>query len=142
MISPLPSLTAAKQMAKALRSDLAAKGREIIHSAALELVAKSYGFADWNAFHAALGNGAPPDWQVGQRVTGAYLSQAFSGRIVSAVRLEPGWAAVELDLDEAVDVVTFDSFSNFRKRIRGVVGPDGFSREKTSNGAPQIRLDL
>jgi hypothetical protein len=35
---------------------------------------------------------------------------------------------VSLDLDEAVDVVTFDSFSSFRKRVNGVIGKDGVSR--------------
>ena len=46
-----------------------------------------------------------------------------------------------LDLDEAVDVVRFDSFSNLRKRIRVEVGPEGHSKERTSDGTPQIVLD-
>jgi hypothetical protein len=47
---------------------------------------------------------------------------------------------VSLDLDEAVDVVTFDSFSSFRKRVNGVIGKEGVSRERTSNGRPQLEL--
>jgi hypothetical protein len=49
---------------------------------------------------------------------------------------------VRLDLDHPVDVVTFDSFSNLRKRIRGTVGPDGRSKEITSDGTPHLVLDL
>jgi Glyoxalase superfamily protein len=40
-----------------------------------------------------------------------------------------------------VDVVTFDSFSNFRKRVWGVVGPLGESREKTSDGQPHLVIE-
>jgi hypothetical protein len=47
---------------------------------------------------------------------------------------------VSLDLDEAVDVVTFDSFSSFRKRVNGVIGKDGVSQARTSNGRPQLEL--
>ncbi|MGL5930539.1 MAG: glyoxalase superfamily protein, partial [Dermatophilaceae bacterium] len=39
---------AAKAAAVSLRSDLAARGVAITHSAALELVAHQLGFADWN----------------------------------------------------------------------------------------------
>lgn len=53
-----------------------------------------------------------------------------------------GWFRLVLDLDEAVDVVRFDSFSNYRKRIRAVIGPNGHSKERTSDGVPHVRLDL
>ncbi|MEN8685342.1 glyoxalase superfamily protein, partial [Marivita sp.] len=42
--------------------------------------------------------------------------------------------------DEPVDVVHFDSFSNFRKRVQCVVGPSGTTKEKTSNGQPHVVL--
>jgi hypothetical protein len=62
----------------------------------------------------------------GARVTGAYLGQPFSARIVGvqAITSAPGSYRVSLDLDEAVDVVTFDSFSSFRKRVNGVIGKE------------------
>ena len=47
---------------------------------------------------------------------------------------------ISLDLDEAVDVVTFDSFSAFRKRINATVGRDGMTFEKTSNQKPQLEI--
>jgi len=78
----------------------------------------------------------------GARVTGAYLGQPFAARVVGiqAMTSAPGNFRVSLDLDEAVDVVTFDSFSAFRKRVNGVIGKDGASRERTSNGRPQLEL--
>jgi hypothetical protein len=75
-------------------------------------------------------------------VSGTYLGQPFSARVlgVQALTSAPGNYRVSLDLDEAVDVVTFDSFSSFRKRVNGVIGETGVSRERTSNGRPQLEL--
>ena len=47
-----------------------------------------------------------------------------------------------LHFDEPVDVVTFDSFSNFRTRVSKVVGPDGRSFDVTSDGVPHLVIDL
>ncbi len=71
----LPTLDAAKAQAKALRQTLATEGREITHSAALELIAKSHGLKDWNTLHAAIGNAPPPPATLGQIVEGRYLNQ-------------------------------------------------------------------
>ncbi|MEM9585513.1 MAG: glyoxalase superfamily protein [Pseudomonadota bacterium] len=46
-----------------------------------------------------------------------------------------------MDLDEAVDVVRFESFSNLRTQIRVEVGPAGHSKECTSDGTPHLELD-
>ena len=73
---------------------------------------------------------------------GCYLSQPFEATVVAVESLRPGWFRLTLDLDEAVDVVTFDGFSNFRKRIRGVIGPAGTTRERTSDGVPHLTLDI
>lgn len=62
--------------------------------------------------------------------------------MVSSQVLRPGWFRLVLDFDEPVDVVSFDSFSNFRKRVRAVVGPDGHSKERTSDGVPQMQLEM
>jgi hypothetical protein len=141
--TPLPSLDMLKDQARRLRSRLEANGETIGHSRALELIAAQYGFNDWNTLHAALGNRRGPEYLApGARVTGAYLGQPFAARIVGiqALTSAPGSYRVSLDLDEAVDVVTFDSFSAFRKRVNGVIGKDGVSRERTSNGRPQLQL--
>ncbi len=142
MSANLPTLAEAKAQAKRLRSKLAEDGTEIGHARSLELLAHQLGFRDWNTLHAAIGNRPPEGFTVGGRVEGRYLGQPFAATVVGIEALSPGWFRLELDLDEAVDVVTFDSFSNFRKRIRGVVGPSGLSKERTSDGRPHLELDI
>ncbi|MEM8572194.1 MAG: glyoxalase superfamily protein [Pseudomonadota bacterium] len=136
----LPTRTEAKTFAKQLREDLAAHGTPISHSQALEKIAHRHGFRDWNAMHGALLDLPAKKWSVGGRVTGAYLSQPFMATVLSVEPLRPGWHRLELDLDEAVDVVRFEGFSNFRKRIRIGIGPKGFSNERTSDGKPHLVL--
>jgi len=142
MSQQLPTTAEAKEHAKRLRAQLSEQGSKFGHANALELVAHQYGFGDWNAFHAAIGNRPPEGWTLGGRVKGTYLSQPFEATVIAVEMLRPGWFRLTLDLDEAVDVVTFDSFSNFRKRIQGVVGPNGCSRERTSDGVSHLKLDI
>lgn len=142
MNTSIPTLAEAKQHAKNLRDQLAEKGTEISHSNALERVAAQYGYRDWNTFHVAVGNRPPDGFVAGERLRGTYLSQPIAGTVVAVEMVRPGWFRLELDLDVAVDVVTFDSFSNFRKRIRGVVGPMGTSVEKTSDGVPHLEIEM
>lgn len=141
MNGSLPSIAAAKEQARRLRAKLESDGTTIGHSKSLELIAHQHGYRDWNTLHAAIGNRPPVAWSVGDRVRGHYLSQPFNAEILAVEQVRPGWFRLTLDLDEAVDVVTFDSFSAFRKRVRGVVGPSGRSQEKTSNGRPQLELE-
>jgi len=138
----LPTSAEAKQHAKRLRAQLAGQETEISHAAALELVAHQNGYRDWNTFYAAIGNRPPDGWAVGGHVQGTYLSQPFEATVFAVEMVRPGWFRLTLDLDEPVDVVTFDSFSAFRKRIRGAIGPQGTSLEKTSNGEPQLKIDF
>ena len=142
MSTRLPSTAEAKEQAKRLRSQLANQGTIVGHANALELVAHQHGYRDWNTFHAAIGNRPPVGWMPGGRVQGTYLSQPFEATVVVASMLRPGWFRLSLELDEAVDVVTFDSFSNFRKRVRCVIGPAGTSRERTSDGEPHLKLNM
>ncbi|MEZ5674854.1 hypothetical protein SAMN06265173_102180 [Thalassovita litoralis] len=141
MNTQLPPLSQAKAQAKRLRAELADQGTEISHAQSLELVAHQNGFRDWNAFHAAIGNRPPPAWTPGGRVEGSYLSQPFKATVVSVTMLRPGWFRLALELDEPVDVVTFDSFSNYRKRVHCVIGPLGMTQEKTSDGTPHVILE-
>lgn len=138
----LPTAPEAKEQAKRLRAQLADQGTIVGHANALEQVAHQYGFRDWNTFRAAIGNRPPDGWAPGGRVRGTYLSQPFEASVVTVRMLRPGWFRLSLELDEAVDVVTFDSFSNHRKRIQCVVGPAGTSREKTSDGKPHLKLNM
>ncbi|WP_272011174.1 glyoxalase superfamily protein [Roseovarius sp. ZX-A-9] len=142
MNTQLPSIAQAKDQAKHLRGKMTEDGAPIGHAKSLELVAHQHGFRDWNAMSAAIGNGPPKGWAVGEKVNGTYLSQPFKATVISITMDRPGWFRVGLELDEAVDVVTSDQFSNLRKRIRGVVGPKGHSAAKTSNGQPHLRIDL
>ena len=140
---PLPSLDALKDQAKRLRAGLAADGQDITHSKSLELLAAQYGFRDWNTLHAVVGNRPPLNpWMLGSRVKGHYLGQPFEATIlgVQAVTAQPGRYRLTLDFDEAVDVVTFDSFSAFRKRVHCTIDETGRTVEKTSNGRPQVEL--
>jgi hypothetical protein len=139
-MTPLPNLDAAKAQARYLRADLATHGREISHSAALELIAKSYGRRDWNTLHAAIGNGPRPPVHLGQIVPGRYLGQTFLAEVIDLREVAEGLYEVTLDLETPVDVVSFDSFSNFRSRVRKVIGGAGRSPDQTSDGVPHLIL--
>ena len=134
------SLDALKAQARRLRQALAEDGDFISHGEALELLARQMGFRDWNTLHVAAGN-RPPPLQIGARVSGRYLGQKFSGVIVGVEMLSGDRRRVAVDFDEPVDVVTFESFSAYRKRVSAIVGEDGCSAEKTSNGRPQMEID-
>ena len=139
----LPSLDVVKDQAKRLRDSLARQGTDISHSRGLELIAAQYGFRDWNTLHAQIGNRPPqPVLSLGQRVKGRYLGQDFNGEIIAihALTNAHGKYRVTFDFDEPVDVVTFDSFSAFRKRVTVTLNDDGQTTEKTSNGAPHMVL--
>lgn len=140
----LPTIAALKDQAKRLRSALETNGQRPSHSAALELVAKQHGFKDWNALSArARINAPPPPFSVGQAVRGAYLGQAFTGRIRGvAVLSGDNQFRLTIEFDEAVDVVTFESFSAFRKRVNVVVDRAGVSPKKRSDGVPHLKLAL
>lgn len=139
---PLPGINALKQQAKRLRAELEAGGNAISHSHSLELLAHQYGFKDWNTLYAKLGNRLPacPVWP-GQRVRGEYLGRPFDGEVTGVQQMAtPGRYRVTFEFDEPVDVVTFDSFSNFRKRVSCYIDKDGRTAEKTSNGRRQLEL--
>jgi hypothetical protein len=142
MTQDLPTPAQAKREARRLRAERAARGTAISHAQALESIARRYGFREWNALHAAIRDRIPDAWAPGGRVSGRYLSQPFVATVLSAERLPSGWVRIALDLDTAVDVVRFGSFTNLRKRVFGTVGPDGHSRDRTSDGRPHLRLDL
>ena len=135
----LPSTQGAKAQAKQLRTTLAATGTVISHTQSLERIAQQHGFRDWNTFiTATTGNG----FAERQRVKGWYLSQPFTATVIRAESIQSGWTYLDLGLDEAIDTVTSASFTNLRKRIRGVVGPKGWSRERTSNGSAHLQIDM
>ena len=135
------TLAEAKARAQALRRTRAEAGAPISQAAALELVARAEGHRDWNALHAAIRDRPPPRWETGGRVTGRYLSRPFAATVLDCTSLGRGWFRLSLALDTPVDVVRSDRFSNLRSRLRCTLGPAGHSRERTSDGAPQVVLD-
>lgn len=137
----LNSISAAKSHAKALRDALVGQGTRISHAQALELVAHQNGARDWNTLHAKLSSPEPQALQLNDEVKGRYLGQAFTGRIVAISKVGSN-LNVSLQLDAPVDTVRFESFSNMRRRIRGVIGLDGRSLHKTSDGVPQLIINI
>lgn len=136
------TLQATKAEARQTRNERARQGETISHAQALEIIARQYGFQSWNALHASIADRPPENWLPGGRVSGRYLAQPFHATVLHVERRRPGWFRLTLDLDDPVDVVTFESFSNLRKRIHGLIGPDGHTKERTSNGKPHIELDM
>jgi hypothetical protein len=134
------SIETMKTHARRLRGTLAEAGTNVSHAQALELVARQHGHRDWNTAHAAAAAQPPaPPVALRQKIAGRYLGQPFRGTVIAMQALGSGerWKVV-LDLDEPIDVVTFDSFSAFRRRITGTIGRDGRTIEKTSNGEPHL----
>lgn len=140
----LPSPAELKSSARRLRAALAEEGDFIQHSEALELVARQHGYRDWNTLHAAAGNRPGLPLAVGGTVRGRYLGQAFSARIVSLLPLgaDAKFLRISLELDAPVDVVKFDSFSAYRRRIQATIRSDGRTVACTSDGEPQLQLDV
>ena len=146
--SILPTIETLKLQAKNLRADLAATGKPVGHSQSLELVAHNLGYRDWNTLRAASENTPRNDLPkcpvaIGDRVVGRYLGQPFQANVLQATPLEAGSLyRITLHFDEPVDVVTHTSFSSFRQRVSGNIDRTGQSPQKTSNGPPQLWLDL
>lgn len=138
------SIEEMKAEARRLRDSLASGGNPVSHSRSLELVARQKGYRDWNTAHAAIGNRpSRPPVEIGRKVTGTYLGQHFTGRVLGIQgQLQPDRFRLTLQLDEPVDVVTFDSFSSYRHRLTATINADGRTSEKTSNGQPHLVLDL
>ncbi len=115
---PIPSLETLKDQAKRLRSRLKDEAQDISHSKALELIAAQLWLPRLE--HDCREGRQPPAAQsvdARLRVSGHYLGQPFKAEILSVQALThaPGRYRITFDFEEPVDVVTFDSFSAFRK---------------------------
>ncbi len=142
MSSPITNREQAKARAREIRAERARAGDPVSHSQALELVARELGYRDWNTASARLSNEPEVPLQVGDLVSGRYLKQPFTGRVLAVKELYGGAAfEVTIHFDEAVDVVAFDSFSNLRTRVTITVSAAGVSQARTSDGAPHIIVE-
>ena len=129
----------AKARAKHIRQELAERGEQITHAEALERVAKALGHRDWNTASARLSNAPELELNIGDIVSGRYLKQPYVGRVIGLRELHGGAGYhVELQFDEPVDVVEFESFSNNRQRVQAMVNEAGISWTKTSDGEPHL----
>ena len=139
----LPTIHALKDQAKRLRQSLEQTGTTVTHSRSLELLAAQLGFKDWNTLHAAAGNGpGGPPVTVDQRVSGHYLGHPFQATVLGVRTQHPGNRyRVVFRFDNPVDVVRFEGMSALRQRVTAVIGDDGKTVEKTSDGQPHLRLD-
>ncbi len=139
----LPSLETLKSQAKQLRAALETAGTLVSHSRSLELLATQLGFRDWNTLHAAVGNQPPPPpFSLGQRASGSYLGQQFSGEVISVTTHQStGRYHVTFLFGEAVNVVRFEGMTNFRKRVSCNLDEIGKCVAKTSDGVPHFVFD-
>lgn len=93
-----------KHMAKALRQALAERGHDIGHSDALELVARQFGFANWNMLAARIDAASlaplelPPGWHIAGHTNEANYRLGIDPKA-------PGAALIESrpDRDSAID---------------------------------------
>ncbi|MGV6819282.1 MAG: glyoxalase superfamily protein [Parvularcula sp.] len=138
-----PTIYDLKRQAKRLRAALAEEGDFISHCEALELVAKQHGYRDWNRAAAIAGKNTirPNSLSIGTRIAGRYLGQPFTGTILALHQLSPIAKRLSVDLDEPVDVVTFDSFSSWRKRVVATLVGQNCSSAKTSDGVPHFVVE-
>ncbi|WP_420547490.1 glyoxalase superfamily protein [Curvivirga sp.] len=138
----IPPLTYLKYKAKLLRDESQINEKPISHSKSLELLAHQYGCRDWNAL-SAIAKKQMSIVSIGQKVEGSYLGQKFKG-MIKGVRLTENLDRTHITIvfDKAVDVVCFESFSNFRKQVSCCVSQHATTFEKTSNGEPQLALYL
>ena len=133
------TIAEAKAQAKILKTTLAAQDVILGHSQALEVIAHQSGARDWNTLSARLAKAGPIPFIIGQRVQGRYLGQPFKGEIKALTSMGNQYA-VSVRLDEPVDTVSFDSFSNMRRLARSTVDIKGVSIRRTSNGTPHLTL--
>lgn len=139
------NLDHAKALARALRATLAETGEAISHSQALERIAHRAGARDWNTLSAALANAAPAPPRplgIGAEVTGHYLGQPFSGKVLALTADGAQTWRITLHFAAPVNVSRSALFDVQRQRVSGSIGREGRSEAETSDGQPQLVVDL
>ena len=136
-----PSAQTLKSEARNLREERTRAGQAMTHSEALEAVARTHGYRDWNTARAALPDRVAVPFQVGMRVKGFYLEQPFKGMLIG-VQLAHNMQAytVTIQFDEPVNVTPNFMFAAYRHRVVSTVDMHGVSPALRGNGQPQMRL--
>ncbi len=105
-----------KTQAKRLRAHLATKNIDLNHSASLAALAAQHGYRDWNTLCAKADGSSWP--AAGERVKGTYLGHEFTGFVKSVhITKNASIRRYHFHFDNAIDVVTSEHFSNFRKHV-------------------------
>ncbi|PTY38471.1 hypothetical protein BGP77_12240 [Saccharospirillum sp. MSK14-1] len=139
MNEPLPTLAENKAQAKRLRQLMAEQGVAVSHSQSLELIAHNYGYRDWNTLSAQLNKQQSPV-VAGSTVTGCYSGQTFRASVRSVQPERLGFWRVQLQLEQAMDVVTSSRFSSIRRRLTATINHQGVTEQTRGNGEPVLRL--
>jgi hypothetical protein len=130
-----------KSEARALREQRAREGRLLTHGAALEEVARSHGYRDWNTASAELPDRFAVPFQVGMRVKGLYLEQPFRGVLLGVqLAVDMRHFTVVVQFDQPVNVTPDFMFAATRQRVTATVDMRGISPARRGNGQPQMRL--
>lgn len=136
-----PSAQTLKTEAKALREDRARAGQTMSHGAALEAVARAHGFRDWNTARAVLPDRVAAPFQIGQRVSGTYLSQPFRGMLIGVQLMsDMQHYKVTVSFDQPVNVTPTFMFEAFRQRVTATVDIHGTTPALRGDGTPQMVL--
>lgn len=136
-----PSAQTLKAEARDLRQQRAAQGETLSHGAALEQIARSHGYRDWNTARAALPESAAVPFQVGQRVKGLYLDQPFTGMLIGVQLLgDMQHLTVTVTFDTPVNVTPTFMFAAYRQRVVSTINLSGLSSALRGNGNPQLVL--
>jgi hypothetical protein len=137
-----PTAASLKAEAKLLRAERAAAGTPITQGAALEAIARSHGYRDWNTAVAAVPVRVASPVQVGQRVKGTYLGRDFVGMVLGVQLLtDMAHYEVTVKFDRPVDVSRSTLMGPIlRHRVRATVDLRGISMTATSDGEPHMRI--
>jgi len=138
----LPSISQMKIMAKRLRLT---SGQSITsHSHSLEKLSQTLGYKDWNTcLSAAKSEITNSPVQEGESVSGHYLGVSFTGNVQKLFAVIPRKTfRLYIQLDNPIDVVSSENFSNLRRQIHGTINQSGKTEEITSSGTPHLVLNL
>ncbi|MEO5807219.1 glyoxalase superfamily protein [Devosia sp.] len=134
-----PSAQTLKSEAKSLREERAKAGENLTHGAALEAVAKSHGFRDWNTARATLPERIAVPFQLGMRVKGLYLGQPFKGVLIAvSVMVDMQHYKITVKFDEPVNVSPGFTFPHFRQRVNATINVNGITPSMNSSGPHMI----
>lgn len=134
-----PSIQTLKSEAKALRETRAAAGAPLAHAAALEQIARTHGYRDWNTARASLPEQQVTPFQVGGRVKGTYLDQPFTGVLLGVQLLGDGsHFKLTVNFDTPVNVTPDFLFAALRQRVVATVDSHGVTPALRGNGQPQM----